>query len=35
LLDSLFEHPAGVFFCCATRADYRSSSVPKYFTAAC
>ncbi len=29
LLDNLFEHPAGVFSCCATRADYRGSNVPQ------
>lgn len=26
-----FEHPAGVLFCCATLAGYRSSSVSKFF----
>jgi len=31
----LFEHPAGVFSCCATRTDHRNSSVPKYFSAVC
>jgi hypothetical protein len=29
LLDSLFEHPAGRFSCCATCANYRSSRVPQ------
>ncbi len=28
LLDDLFEHPAGMFSCCATRADNQSSRVP-------
>jgi len=28
LLDGLFEHPAGEFFCSATREDYRGPSVP-------
>src|SRR5713101_2230018 len=28
LLGGFFEHPAGVFSCCTTRADHRSSSVP-------
>ena len=27
----LFEHPAGVFPCCPTRADHRSSAVSKWF----
>ena len=30
LLDSLFEHPAGVRSCCATRGDHRSSAVAKW-----
>jgi hypothetical protein len=29
LLGNLFEHPAEVFSCCATRADHRNFSVPK------
>ena len=28
LLDELFEHPAGIFRCCAARADLRTSRVP-------
>jgi hypothetical protein len=31
LLDGLFEHPAGVYLYCATRAGHRSSSAPTYF----
>ena len=31
LLDELFEHPAGVFHCCATDEDHRSSSVAILF----
>jgi len=26
LLNGLFEHPAGVFSCCATRGDHRNTS---------
>jgi len=31
LLNGLFEHPAEVFFCYATRADHRRSGIPTSF----
>jgi len=31
LLGGLFEHPAGVFSCCARRAGQQSSAVPNWF----
>jgi hypothetical protein len=33
--DGLFEHPAGVVSCCATRADGRTPRVQHCFTVAC